>query len=86
MDDRNIRDPNRMAADRMEDRERIVARNNTPWVVGLLVLAAIAFGALVLAPWDRPTQTTSTPPAPTQSAPPAGTTGTAPPSSPTTPR
>ena len=86
MDDHNQRDPNNLAGDWIDDPARKAARDfdtsATPWITGFLtgflLLAAIALGVVFSGPWDRSTQTTSTPPAPTQSAPQAGTTGNSP--------
>ena len=77
MDDPNQRDPDNMADDWIDDPARKAARDfdtsATPWITGFLFLAAIVLGVVLgvvfTGPWDRPAQTKSTPPAPTQTAP-----------------
>ena len=78
MGDRNVRDADTTAGDRIDSADRMTSRDIKPWVTGFLLLAAVALAVMFFVPWDRPSQTTSTPPASTQSAPPTGTTGTAP--------
>ena len=78
MSDRNVRDVDAMAGDRIDSADRMTVRDAKPWVTGFLFLAAVALAVMFFVPWDRPPQTTSTPPASTESAPPTGTTGTAP--------
>jgi hypothetical protein len=86
MDDHNQQDPNNLAGDWIDDPAKKAARDfdtsAAPWITGFLtgflLFAVFVLGVVFLGPWDKPTQTTSTPPAPTQSAAQPGTPGNSP--------